>query len=380
MREKKAKLKNIEIFYVTPKNQLWGILKDGTKKCVIYTIKNKCINLNDFLNNKKLISYKDSKLFKKGISFISNMDDVKLATKNKIFTIKILNKKASIRKEIDFKQKPFYFSQSYLLQNKSPLRYPGGKTRACKVIHEILSDHFDLKTFKHIISPFFGGGSFEFFLANKYNYNIAANDIYYYLSNFWHICKTNQKELAELLYAAPKINKEIFVDYKKKLKSTNNKTLQAYYFFILNRCSFNGTIDSGGFSKLAAEGRFTQSSINLISTLNLSNFDISNCDFETFLTSNKKENSLIFLDPPYFSNKMSKLYGNSGYLHTHFDHLRLFDIISEKHNWILTYDNSLFIKNLYKDFMQVEVSWSYGMTTNKKRELIIIGKNSKKAE
>jgi DNA adenine methylase len=378
MKEKESNLNKIEIFYVTPKNQLWGIFKDGTKKCVIYRVKNET-NLNEFLSNKKLISYNDSKLFKKGLSFISSIENVKLAIKNKTFTIKILNKKALI-KDIGYKQKPLYFFQNYLLKNKSPLRYPGGKTRACKVIHKILSDHFALKTFKTIISPFFGGGSFEFFLANKYNYNIIANDIYYYLSNFWYICKTNQKELVELLSTAPKIDKEAFVDYKKKLKSTDNKILQAYYFFILNRCSFNGSIDSGGFSKLAAEGRFTKSSINLISSLNLSNFNISNCDFEPFLNTIKKENSLIFLDPPYFSNKVSKLYGDSGYLHTHFDHLRLFDIISSEHNWILTYDNSLFIKDLYKDFIQIEVSWSYGMTTTKKKELIIIGKNSKKAE
>ena len=154
---------------------------------------------------------------------------------------------------------------------------------------------------------------------------------------------------------------------KKKLKYTDNKVLQAYYFFILNRCSFNGTIDSGGFSKLAAKNRFTESSINLISDLDLSKFYISNYDFEVFLKTNKEEKSLIFLDPPYFSNKVSKLYGNLGYLHKNFDHLRLFNCISKKHNWIMTYDDSSFIRNLYKDFIQVEASWSYGMTKKKKK-------------
>ena len=132
-------------------------------------------------------------------------------------------------------------------------------------------------------------------------------------------------------------------------------------------------MDSGGFSKLAARDRFTKSSINSISNLNLSNFVISNHDFEKFLKNNDKKNSLIFLDPPYFSNKKSKLYGNSGELHTNFDHIRLFKYISSKSNWIMTYDNCSFIKSLYKDFEQIEVSWSYGMTNNKK-ELVILGK------
>ena len=45
---------------------------------------------------------------------------------------------------------------------KSPLRYPGGKTRACSILDEIINEKgFDKSV---VISPFFGGGSFEFFL------------------------------------------------------------------------------------------------------------------------------------------------------------------------------------------------------------------------
>ena len=42
---------------------------------------------------------------------------------------------------------PYFF-------NKSSLRYPGGKTKACKILHEILINYFDLEKFEHIISPF----------------------------------------------------------------------------------------------------------------------------------------------------------------------------------------------------------------------------------
>jgi hypothetical protein len=52
--------------------------------------------------------------------------------------------------------------------NISPLRYPGGKTRACKIINNILLQYFDINNFDTIISPFFGGGSFEFYLQNNY--------------------------------------------------------------------------------------------------------------------------------------------------------------------------------------------------------------------
>ena len=61
--------------------------------------------------------------------------------------------------------------------NVSPLRYPGGKTRACKSLDIILNENFDIKTFNKLVSPFFGGGSFEFHLQNKYGLEIIANDI-----------------------------------------------------------------------------------------------------------------------------------------------------------------------------------------------------------
>ena len=37
---------------------------------------------------------------------------------------------------------------------KSPLRYPGGKTRACKILDEIITEHdFNVNS---VVSPFFG--------------------------------------------------------------------------------------------------------------------------------------------------------------------------------------------------------------------------------
>lgn len=53
------------------------------------------------------------------------------------------------------------------MNNKSPLRYPGGKTRACKVLDMILNENFDMNNFNNIVSPFFGGGSFEFYMQKK---------------------------------------------------------------------------------------------------------------------------------------------------------------------------------------------------------------------
>ena len=58
------------------------------------------------------------------------------------------------------------------MNNKSPLRYPGGKTRACKKLEVILNKKYNIDNFNNVISPFFGGGSFEFYIQNNYNLNI----------------------------------------------------------------------------------------------------------------------------------------------------------------------------------------------------------------
>ena len=168
-----------------------------------------------------------------------------------------------------------------MIKNKSPLRYPGGKTRACKPLDIILNEHFDITLFKNIVSPFLGGGSFEFHIQNKYKLKILANDKFTPLYNFWCVCKSNNKKLCEELYKRiGKIDKDDFKGLREKIMNENNKLNQSIMYFIINRCSFSGATLSGGFSLEASKKRFTKSSIDRIKQLDLSQFDICNFDFE----------------------------------------------------------------------------------------------------
>ena len=52
------------IIYITPSNQYWGIIPDtGFKKCLLKNIGDKTM-LDTFLSDKKIITYKESKLYK----------------------------------------------------------------------------------------------------------------------------------------------------------------------------------------------------------------------------------------------------------------------------------------------------------------------------
>lgn len=266
----------------------------------------------------------------------------------------------------------------YSIMNKSPLRYPGGKTRACKIIDDIILHHFDLNQVKAVVSPFFGGGSFEFYLQNKYGLKLIVNDKFTPLYNFWKQVKTDKVVLCEELRTVLPVSKEQFAEYRKTIMNLHDDTLQqAIQYFIINRCSFSGSTLSGGFSQEASNKRFTPSSIDRISSLDFTNIEIYNDDFYEFV--NKafvvEPDSLLFLDPPYYLEKKSKLYGNNGDMHENFNHELLFELLQIKKNWVLTYNSCDYIRNLYKDFIMINVNWSYSMNkTKESSEIIIISK------
>jgi len=268
-------------------------------------------------------------------------------------------------------QKEFY-------TNISPLRYPGGKTRACSKLDLIFNEHFNKNEIKVVLSPFFGGGSFEFFLQNKYNFEIIANDKFTPLYNFWKICKDKNEKLCDKLYKINDISKDTFTNFRNIILEESNKLKKAMYYFVINRCSFSGATLSGGFSEEASKKRFTKSSIDKIKSLKLDKFKITNKDCNEFINEyHETLNAFIFLDPPYYLEKGSKLYGTKGDMHETFDHAKLFESLSNKKNWMLTYNDCPYIRNLYKDFIIVDVDWSYGMNKSKKSsEIVIVSANN----
>ena len=262
--------------------------------------------------------------------------------------------------------------------NKSPLRYPGGKTRACQALDLILQEHFDLHSIQTLATPFFGGGSFEFYLQNKYGWQIRANDKFTPLYHFWSCCKHQKAPLCQRLYSqVDQIEKSDFTDLRRDIMGEPDPLTQSVMYFIINRCSFSGATLSGGFSLEASKKRFTTSSVDRINKLDLDGFQISNLDFTDFLDTletSEPSKTLLFLDPPYYLEKDSKLYGNNGDMHETFDHAKLHQCLSSKNNWFLTYNDCEYIRDLYQDFTIIDTSWSYGMNKSKaSSEIVILG-------
>lgn len=254
--------------------------------------------------------------------------------------------------------------------NLSPLRYMGGKNRGIKYIIPLFP-----KNIEEVVSPFFGGGSVELELAQK-GISVYGGENYLPLTNFWQCLNLNPDKLASHVNSLYPCTKKQFINYQNILNEevliVEYDFLKAAQYYVVNRCSFSGSTMSGGMS--INHPRFTLKSINNIRNFKIKNWNIINCDFEIIL--NKYNNIFAFIDPPYYLGKGSKLYGKNGSEHKNFDHERLAAVIKKhKHNWIMTYNNCEYIRNLYKEFETREVIWAYGANINKKsNEIIIVGK------
>ncbi len=256
---------------------------------------------------------------------------------------------------------------------KSPLRYPGGKSRAVKFLSRFFPEDF-----KELREPMFGGGSVTFYWVQKRpSARFVAGDINYDLYCFWKVLKEDKDRLIKEIRRVKETYKDgraLFEEIMSRRGEELDESQRAVDFFILNRITFSGTVDCGGYSEQAFRKRFTWSSIERLELAHevIRKVELHFGDYEELLNAGG-EDVVVFLDPPYYSAQRSKLYGKRGDLHTEFDHERLLKLVKNcKHRVLITYDNSDYIRNLYKDFYMVEWELSYGMT-NYKQERIRVG-------
>lgn len=257
---------------------------------------------------------------------------------------------------------------------KSPLRYPGGKSKAIDQIIEYVPKHFS-----EYREPFIGGGSLFIYLKQVYpNLKCWINDLNYELYCFWLYTQQENQKLVE----AVKEIKENYLDGRvlfEKLVDQNTEDLtdfeRAVRFFVLNRITFSGTVEAGGYSQKAFELRFTPSSIERLIPLEniLKDVRITNLDYRQVLAPSEEE-VFTFFDPPYLSATKSKLYGKRGSLHTGFSHEEFANTLKNYHHkWLVTYDDSPDIRTNFGFAFLYEWELQYGMN-NYKRDKAAKGK------
>lgn len=241
---------------------------------------------------------------------------------------------------------------------KSNLRWPGGKSKMTKILDKFLPKEVD-----KYLETFVGGGSVLLYIIQKYNPQVIyANDIDENLINYYNNVKNNpQSVIDECLEIKNKYNKDSFTDEFYKLNRE-----KASHFFISNKTSFSGL--NKNYSSQAYDRNFSIRCINkikdistILKTTNFLNTDFINLN--NFIED--ISGYFIYLDPPYFGNKDKGLYGKDGKLHKNFNHLELFEWVKKyslNNKIMISYDDSPYIRELYKDFNIYSFDFVYSMT------------------
>ena len=259
---------------------------------------------------------------------------------------------------------------------KTPLRYPGGKTRAVKHILPHIPDGID-----QVCSPFFGGGSVELAIAKR-GTRVFGYDKMKQLVWFWQgLCGDNTRLADEVEGLREEYtirngdvvfgcSKDSFHQHRKELKTDSIEFSyeKAAKYYAINRASFSGATFSGGWSERASYARFTDSSIQRLRDFKAENFTVEYADFEDAMGNHPQ--AFLYLDPPYkLKGSQNSLYGVDGNLHDSFDHERLCSLLSNRNNWLMSYNDCPEIRDMYKDYEIVEAKWAYGMKNVGKKKM-----------
>ena len=249
--------------------------------------------------------------------------------------------------------------------HKTPLRYPGGKSRACTKIGQFLPNMYTYKEFRE---PFLGGGSVAIYLTKMYpSLNIWVNDLYEPLVNFWKEIQHSGEELYTTLsdlkikHPSPDSAKGLFLESKEIVNSQDKSKLErAVAFYIVNKCSFSGLTESSSFSAQASDSNFSMRGIEKLTGYQeiIEDWKITNLSYEDLLTDWK--DTFIYLDPPY--DIKDNLYGKSGEMHKRFDHDKFAkDCDDHTADMMISYNSSQLIKSRFKNWNAVEFDLTYTM-------------------
>ena len=265
---------------------------------------------------------------------------------------------------------------------KTPLRYPGGKSRAVPKLCQWLPA--DVTEYRE---SFLGGGSMAIEMTKRYpDLPIWVNDLYKPLYLFWLALRDDGDYLYDQLIQLKQRHpdqgsaRQLFLDAKEKVNDDDiGYKDKAVAFYIINKCSFSGLTESSSFSPQASDSNFSIRGINNLKYYSqlIKNWKITSLDYSEL----QSDDSDVFLyaDPPY--NVKDNLYGYKGQMHKGFDH-GLFADIMDAHlcNVMISYNNHPDIIHRFEEWYQYDFAHTYTMRSTgtymidqtKRRELICL--------
>ena len=249
---------------------------------------------------------------------------------------------------------------------KTPLRYPGGKSRACVKMDPYFPD---LREYTEFREPFIGGGSVAIHVTKKYPHlKVWVNDLYEPLVNFWQQLQMFGPEMKDRLqelkseHPDPDSAKRLFLESKEYLNDESNldSLRRAVSFYVVNKCSFSGLTESSSFSKQASDSNFSMRGIEKLPGYSeiIANWRITNYSYDYLLS--EQDSTFVYLDPPY--DIKDNLYGKKGSMHKGFDHDKFAaDCSTCSMPQLVSYNSDQLVKDRFTDWNAAEFDLTYTM-------------------
>jgi len=251
---------------------------------------------------------------------------------------------------------------------KTPLRYPGGKSRACTKMGQFFPD---LREYVEFREPFLGGGSVAIHVSKLYPHlKITVNDLYEPLMNFWSNLQMFGDELTKELVSLKiaHCNQDsarcLFAEMKDIINDRTKTDLdRAVAFYVVNKCSFSGLTESSSFSPQASDSNFSMRGIEKLPEYSeiISHWHINQYSYEYCFRTDIHDGLFMYLDPPY--DIKDNLYGKSGSMHKSFDHDKFAADCDEHNNikMLISYNSDQLVKDRFKDWSASEFNLTYTM-------------------
>lgn len=262
------------------------------------------------------------------------------------------------------------------------LRYPGGKSRAVKIIAPILEAIGGGK----LMSPFFGGGSIELAMVKR-GWKVRGYDGWAPLVNFWKKVLEDSDKVADIVDMLRPVGNPAYTAMQKGYEDLDDPWTQAAVFYTLNRCAHTGTGMTGGKTNwrgkpgdkeycadackhCPANPRLTDKNVDKLRAFDAPELRVNLHDFTVSLM--KHTSTLAYLDPPYVE------VGKSLYDHAReeeFDHKTLADMLHARDKWVLSYNNVVEVRDLYSGYPMLYPEWQYGIKRNTSTEILVFSKD-----
>ena len=251
---------------------------------------------------------------------------------------------------------------------KTPLRYPGGKSRACTKMGQFFPE---LREYVEFREPFLGGGSVAIHVSKLYPHlKITVNDLYEPLINFWMNLQmfgddlTKELKNLKIAHCNQDSARCLFAEMKDVINDSKYSNLErAVAFYVVNKCSFSGLTESSSFSAQASDSNFSMRGIEKLPEYSeiISHWHINSYSYEYCFRTDIHDGLFMYLDPPY--DIKDNLYGKKGAMHKSFDHDK-FAADCEEHNninMLISYNSDQLVKDRFKNWKASEFKLTYTM-------------------